>query len=171
MSADPVAPQEPSPSPPLGFWRRRVVQPIRTQLTQGVAPDQIAATLAVGTACSLFPIFGVTSIVNLLVGLGLRMNQAILQSLNQLLGPLQIALILVYVRIGEFIWRSTERHFTLKDMMREFRERSLVDFLQQFGWAGTHALTAWLVTSPLLVAAIYVAVRPAIRRAAKKRAA
>lgn len=171
MSEDPVAPQESSPSPPLGFCRWRVVQPIRTQLTQGVAPDQIAATLAVGTACSLFPFLGFTSILNLLVGLGLRMNQAVLQSLNQLLGPLQIALILIYVRIGEFIWRSTERRFTVQEMLREFRELSIVDFLQQFGWAGTHALTAWLVTSPLLVAGIYVAVRPAIHRASRKRSA
>jgi uncharacterized protein (DUF2062 family) len=146
-----------------------VLQPIRTQLTQGVAPDQIAATVAVGTACSLFPIFGVTSIVNLIVGLGLRMNQPILQSLNQLLGPLQIALILVYVRMGEFIWQSSERHFTLKDMLREFRERSLGDFLQQFGWAGAHALTAWLITSPFLVGAIYLAARPALRRAARRK--
>jgi uncharacterized protein (DUF2062 family) len=146
-----------------------VLRPIRTQLTQGIAPDQIAATLAVGTACSLFPIFGVTSIVNLLVGLGLRMNQTILQSLNQLLGPLQIALILIYVRIGEFIWQSSGRHLTFTGLIREFRERSFPDFLQQFGWAGAHALTAWLITSPFLVAVIYLAVRPVVRRAAKRR--
>jgi uncharacterized protein (DUF2062 family) len=166
MSSAPVAP-DPSPPSTPGFWQRRVVQPIRSQLTQGVSPDQIAATIAVGTACSLFPIFGVTSIVNLAVGLPLRMNQPILQAWNQLLGPLQIALILAYVRLGEVIWRSTENKFTLTEMLREFRERSLVEFLNHFGWAGVHALTAWVLTSPLLVALVYVAVRPILRRAAK----
>jgi uncharacterized protein (DUF2062 family) len=154
---------------PPGFWRRRVLQPIRAQLTQGVSPDQIAATLAVGTACSVFPIFGVTSLVNLGVGISLRMNQPILQTLNQLLGPVQVALILVYVRIGEVIWRSAEHQLTVAQMMREFRERSLWDFLQQFSWAGVHALTAWIVTSPVLVGALYFSVRPAIRRAARRR--
>ena len=169
MSTAPAASEKP-PSPPRpGFWQRRVLRPIRAQLVQGVAPDQIAATLAVGTACSLFPIFGITSLVNLGVGLSLRMNQPILQALNQVLGPLQLALILIYVRVGEFIWQSVERQLTLTEMLREFRERSLWDFLQQFSWAGVHALTAWLLTSPLLIGIIYFALRPVIRRAARRK--
>jgi uncharacterized protein (DUF2062 family) len=167
MNEAPVA--SVSTARPPGFWRRRVLQPIRTQLTQGVSPDQIAATLAVGTACSVFPIFGITSLVNLGVGISLRMNQPILQALNQLLGPVQIALILVYVRLGEVIWRSEEHQLTMGQMMREFHERSLVEFVQQFSWAGVHALTAWVITSPLLVGALYVSLRPAIRRAARRR--
>ena len=169
MSAAPGASDPTVDSPRPGFWRRRVLQPIRAQLTQGVAPDQIAATVAVGTACSLFPIWGVTSLVNLGVGVWLRMNQPILQTLNQLLGPVQVVLILVYVRIGEVLWRSAERRFTLAEMFREFRERSFWEFLEQFGWAGVHALTAWLVTSPLLVGGLYFALRPAVRRAATRR--
>jgi uncharacterized protein (DUF2062 family) len=169
MREAPTTPEN-APQPRPGFWRRRVLHPIRMQLTQGVSPDQIAATVAVGTACSLFPIFGVTSFVNLGVGLTLRMNQPILQTLNQLLGPLQVALILVYVRLGEVIWQSAENHFTLTEMMREFRERSLWDFLQQFGWAGVHALSAWLITAPFVIAALYVTVRPAIRRVARRKA-
>src|SRR5688572_11401433 len=98
MNAAPAA-SEGSPSPPpRGFWYRRVLRPMRAQLVRGVAHDHIAATLAVVTACSLFPIFGITSLVNLGVGLLLRMNQPILQALNQLLGPLQLALILIYIR-------------------------------------------------------------------------
>lgn len=169
MSATPVSSETPPSPPRTGFWRRRVLQPIKVQLTQGASPDQIAATLAVGTACSLFPIFGVTSIVNLGVGLTLRMNQPILQALNQLLGPLQVALILVYVRCGEVVWRSAAHPFTLKEMLREFHARSLGEFLQQFGWAGIHALTAWLLTSPLIIAALYVSLRPAIRRVARRK--
>lgn len=165
------AASEESPSPPRpGFWQRRVLGPIRAQLVQGVAPDQIAATLAVGTACSLFPVFGITSLVNLGVGLSLRMNQPILQGLNQLLGPLQLALILIYVRVGEFVWQSAERQLTLAEMLREFRERSLWDFLQQFSWAGVHALTAWLLTSPFLIGIIYFTLRPVMRRSARRKA-
>ena len=48
-------------------------------------------------------------------------------------------------------------------MLRVFREASLGSFLAQFGWAGVHAFTAWLLTMPLLVAAIYCALRPVLR--------
>lgn len=169
MSATPLTPENPPAQLRPGFWRRRVLQPIKTQLTQGASPDQISATLAVGTVCSVFPIFGVTSLVNLGVGLTLRMNQPILQALNQLLGPVQLALILVYVRFGEVIWHSTAHPFTIVEMLREFRERSLGEFLRQFGWAGVHALTAWALTSPFVIAALYAFLRPAVRRVARRK--
>ncbi|MES2692189.1 MAG: DUF2062 domain-containing protein [Verrucomicrobiota bacterium] len=143
----------------------RLLAPLRAQLTQGVTPDKLALTISVGTVCALFPFLGFTALLNLLVGLVLRLNQPILQTLNQLLGPLQLLLILVYVRAGELLWHaSTESRFTLTDMIRVFQESSVRDFLTRFGWAGIHAFSAWLVTAPLLVAVIYFATRPIFRR-------
>jgi uncharacterized protein (DUF2062 family) len=168
MSTPVVAPASPATPGREGFWRRRIVGPIRAQLTQGVSPDTIALTIGVGTACSIFPFLGFTTLLNLGAGFALRMNHPILQTLNQLLGPVQLLLILVYVRIGEVIWRATDDRFTLGEMMSTFRDANFSEFLQRFGWAGAHALTAWLVTSPLLVAAITLATRPALRRALRK---
>lgn len=148
-----------------GFWRRRLVDPLVALLTQGVTPDRLAATLAVGSVCSLFPFLGATSALNLGVGLWLRMNQPVLQGLNQLLGPVQVAMILVYVRIGERIWRAPEAdRFSLGEMMRAFGELPFTGFLQRFGQAGVHAFTAWALTAPLLMAAIYLPLRPVFRR-------
>lgn len=152
----------------VGFWQRRVLGPIRAQLTQGVAPDAIARALAVGTVCSIFPFLGFTTLLNLGVGLALRMNQPILQTLNQLLGPVQLVLILVYVRLGEVLWRATDDRFTIAELMQAFRDKSLADFIARFGWAGVHAFTAWMLTAPLVLAVVYFAVRPALRRAWRK---
>lgn len=76
-----------APTSRPSFWQRRLVAPLRAQLTQGVTPDRLALTMAVGTACSLLPFLGFTALLNLGVGLVLRLNQPILQTLNQLLGP------------------------------------------------------------------------------------
>jgi uncharacterized protein (DUF2062 family) len=152
-----------------GFWSRRVVDPLVAQLTQGVTPDKLAATLAVGTVCSLLPFLGFTSLLNLAVGLRLRMNQPILQTLNQLLGPLQLILIVGYVRLGESLWRAGENQFTVAEVLRVFREASLGEFLQSFGWAGVHAFTAWALTAPLLIAVVYYATRPVMRKLARLR--
>lgn len=168
MSAASVTPVPAVPAAPPGFWRRRFVQPVLNQLTQGVTPDRIAATLATGTVCSLLPFLGFTTLLNFGVGLALRMNQPILQALNQLLGPLQLALILVYVRGGELLWGHAGEGFTVGEMIREFRDRSFLEFLQQFGWAGIHAATAWALTSPLIAAVLYFASRPLLRRAAAR---
>ena len=81
---------------------------------------------------------------------------------------MQLVLILVYVRVGEWLWQTEGERFTLGEMLRFFREASLGGFLQRFGWAGIHAFTAWAVTNPLLLAVVYYLTRPALRRLASK---
>lgn len=156
--------------PPGTFWQRRVRSPVIALFTQGVTADRVALAFAVGGACSLFPFLGLTSLLNLGAGLWLRLNQPLLQALNQVLGPVQLVLIVVYVRFGEWLWRAPEGRFTLGEMLRVFREADLGAFLHRFGWAGIHAFTAWALTSPLLGAAIYFSLRPALRRLASKAA-
>lgn len=149
------------------MFRRFVIGPIARQLTQGASPEQIARTLAVGTACSVLPFLGLTSLLNLGVGWALRMNQPLLQALNQLLGPVQLALIFVYVRIGEALWGQRGGGFSVTTMLRVFREETFGAFLREFGWAGVHALTAWLVTAPILAAAVYFSARPLVWRVSR----
>ncbi len=153
------------------FWRRRIRAPLLALLAQGLTPDRLALTLGVGTACSLFPFLGFTSLLNLGAGWWLRLNQPLLQTWNQVLGPVQLALILGYVRLGEWLWGARGERFTVGEMLAAFRERSLADFLARFGWAGIHAFTAWAVTTPALVWIVYRLSRPALHRLASKRAA
>lgn len=158
-------------NPPRPFWQRRVRDPLVALFTQGITPDKVALTLGVGTACSLLPFLGLTSLLNLIVGLWLRLNQPLLQTLNQLLGAVQLIMILVYVRLGEWVWQAEGDRFTITEVLQVFRDASIGEFLQRFGWAGVHAFTAWALTAPLLIAAVTYGARPALRRLASKRLA
>ena len=158
-------------TPYRSFWQRRVRDPLIALFVQGLTPDKIALTLGVGTACALFPFLGFTSLLTFGVGLWLRLNQPLLQTFNQLLGPVQLLLIVVYVRLGEWLWQAQDSRFTIAEMLRVFREASIGDFLHTFGWAGIHAFTAWVLTAPVLIASVYFTVRPALRRLASKTAA
>lgn len=153
--------------PRPSFWQRRLVAPLRAQLTQGVSPDQLALTLAVGTACSLLPFLGFTTLLNLVVGFRLRLNQPILQTVNYLLSPVQLALIFVYVRAGEWIWRADPVSLSVPTLIAAFRADPWT-FLERFGLTGVHAATAWLLSVPLIVAALYYPLRPALRRFARR---
>ena len=157
-------------NPAPTFWQRRVVAPLRAQLTQGVTPDQLALTIAVGTACSVLPFLGFTTLLNVGVGLWLRLNHPILQTVNYLLGGVQLALILVYVRAGELIWRAPHLPLSLTQLTADFRADP-GGFFRRFAWSGVHAGTAWLISVPVIVAAIFYATRPALRRLAARRAA
>jgi uncharacterized protein (DUF2062 family) len=141
---------------------------LRTQLTQGVTPDRLAFTLGVGTACSVLPFLGFTTLLNLGAGLWLRLNHPILQIVNYLLGGVQLALILVYIRVGEWLWRAPHQPLSLAQLTADFRADPW-GFFARFAWTGVHAATAWLLSVPLIVALIYWTTRPALRRLAARR--
>jgi uncharacterized protein (DUF2062 family) len=155
--------------PRRSFWKRRLGDPVIALLKQGVTPDKLAATFSVGTAASLFPFLGFTTTLNILVGLCFRMNQPLLQIINYLLAPVHLIMILVYVRIGEWIWSAGDDRFTLTDVVETFRHDSIIEFLQRFGWAGIHAFTAWLISVPLIISALYFPLRPLMHRLATLR--
>lgn len=146
------------------FWQRRLVDPMVEQLTLGVTADQLAMTLAVATTTALFPLLGATTALTLGAGLALRLNQVLLHTVNQLLGPVQLVLILVYVRAGEWLWGAPADHFSVADVVRTFHERGISDFLRRFGWAGAHAVTAWAVSAPLVMLVVYLLVRAPLAR-------
>ena len=163
------AASDPAPAleaPPRSFWQRRLVDPIARQLTQGVTPAKITFTLAVSSVCSLFPFLGFTWLLNLVVGLPLRLNQPIMQTLNQLMTPVHLPMIVVYVKAGEWIWGAKGEAFSVVEMMQNFADLSLGEFLQRFGWIGVYAFTAWIITAPLVFALVYFPLRPVIRRLA-----
>lgn len=173
MSAEPAtgAARDPGTPPAAnrpGFWRRRLLDPILAQLRLGLTPDRVAWTLAVGTACSLFPFLGFTSLLNAAVGFAFRLNQVVLQTLNQLLGPVQLLLILAYIRLGEWLWSAPPQPLSIPAMLRRFEEAGVGQFFREFGLAGLHALTAWVVTSPVLVLVVGFALRPLLRRVAAR---
>src|SRR5262245_45120940 len=64
------------------FWRRRVIGLIVAQLTQGVSPEKIALTIALGSTIAIFPIMGSTTLLCLIVGVWCKLNQPIIQLVN-----------------------------------------------------------------------------------------
>jgi uncharacterized protein (DUF2062 family) len=147
-----------------------VVAPIQAQLLQGTSPDSIALALAVGAACGLFPIFGATTALSLLVGARLRLNHVLMQMVNHLLGPLQLACILLFVRAGEWVWRAPHEPLSVA-AIRQALHDDTAGALRRFGMSGVHAVSAWLLAAPFLVAALFLPLRYVTRTMARRLAA
>lgn len=157
----------PTPAPPASFWQRRVVTPLLTQLRQGATPDGLALTAAVGLACGVFPFLGFTTGLCFLAALALRLNQPVIHVINQLLWPVQLALIAVYVKFGAALFGAEALPFDVAEVQRVFRE-SQAEFWARFGLMGLHALAAWLLTVPLIVGTAYCTLRPVLRRLSRR---
>lgn len=144
-----------------------MLDPIVAQLTQGVTPDRIALTLALGVLCGVFPFLGFTTALCAVVAAALRLNQPIIHVVNQLLWPVQLAGIPLFVALGQKLYGAPPVPVDPTEIARVFAD-SQREFWTRFGLMGLHAFTAWLLVAPFLVAALHFGLRPVLRRLASK---
>jgi uncharacterized protein (DUF2062 family) len=145
----------------------RFLAPVRALLAQGLSPDRIALTLAVGVAIAAFPVIGATTILCTVFALALGLNLPLIQAVNYLGAPLQLVCLLPLMRLGARIFGGMEARRTLSDVVSlvASEPRRAIDVL----WASTwHAIAAWLLVAPASAAILYVALRPVLRKASAR---
>ena len=148
---------------PRGFWRRRLVDPLVDLLAQGLTPDRLALSLAAGLVLGLFPIVGVTTLLCVAAGFAFRLNHLALQLANHLAYPLQLPLVLAFVRLGERLLGAPRVTFDPVALVRHF-ERDATGFLREFGLTGLHGILGWSLVAPVLLLAAFFSLRPLLRR-------
>ncbi|HWZ86942.1 MAG TPA: DUF2062 domain-containing protein [Thermoanaerobaculia bacterium] len=152
------------------FVGRKIRDPIHQQLTQGLSPEKIAATVAVGLCIAVNPIVGTTTILCLAAAWALRLNQPIMQAVNWSSYALQLLLIFPFIRLGEWMFRAPRETRSLERLVAVMKAdpyRAFVDLRATLA----HAFVAWLAVAPVLVAALYLATLPACRALARRVAA
>lgn len=133
------------------FWRERVVAPIVAQLLQGVTPQKMALTIALGFSLGVIPVLGITTALCAVAAVRLRLNQPVIQLVNWLVYPLQLAWLLIFIRLGEWIMHAPQISLSLPELIGKFHE-SPGNFVQEFGMAQLHGVVAWLFIAPFLTA-------------------
>lgn len=159
VSTDPIPT---TPAPARTFWQRRVRDPIVAQLTQGITPQKIALTLAVGSAFALFPILGTTTLLCFLAALALKLNQPITQLINQACFPIHVPAIFLCVRIGEKLFGVHGPRLNIRQMSHLFWNEP-ARFFHDFGATALHAVVAWAIIAPFYVTAVYYISLPIMR--------
>ena len=155
---------EPSVNVRPSRWQRFVREPILAQLRQGITPEKISLTLAVGLALAVFPLLGSTTLLCFLAAWWLRLNQPVIQLVNWMAYPLQLLCLPGFVRFGEFLAQARRVPFSIAQMVTEFRA-SPGKFFHDFGLTGLHGIMGWLVLAPGLGIILYLGLLPLLRRA------
>lgn len=144
------------------FLDRRIRDPIRQQLTQGLSPEKIALTVAVGLCIAVNPIVGTTTILCFVAAWALRLNQPIIQAINWSSYALQLLLIFPFIRLGEWMFRAPRETRSLERLVALMRADPAAAFTDLRTTLG-HAFVAWLAAAPFLVGALYFGTLPACR--------
>jgi uncharacterized protein (DUF2062 family) len=161
---------EPEPaSPPRKrkFWQRWLVDPVLRQLTQGVTPQKISLSLAVGSALALFPILGTTTTLCIVAGVALGLNQPIIQGVNALCTFVYFPLIYAFVRLGDALAGSAKSDLDIPVMISLFTHHPR-DFLHQFGVTALHAILGWSLVAPLWIPLVYFVALGPLQLAARR---
>ncbi len=150
-----------------GFLRRRVGDPVLLLLKQGLVPEKLALSLALGATLGLFPVLGATTALCLVAGLALRLSHPALQLANYAVYPLQVPLILAFVRLGERFSDAAPMPLSVERLLVLFRQDPLA-FLARFGQTGLHGILGWLAVAPFVGGALYAGLLPLLRYTARR---
>jgi uncharacterized protein (DUF2062 family) len=152
-----------TPAAFLKFWRERIITLIVSQLTQGVTPHKIALSIALGFSLGVFPVLGTTTTLCAIAAVRLRLNQPVIQLINWLVYPLQLAWILIFIRLGEWILHAPYMTFSLPELIQKFHD-SPVKFFQEFGLVALQGVVAWLFVAPFLTTLTYSFLLPPLKK-------
>ena len=150
------------------FFKRRLVDPILELLRQGVTPEKLAMSLAFGLGFGIFPVLGVSTILCTVVAIVLRLNLPAIQLVNYLAAPIQLALIIPFVRVGEHLLQLAPQPLSISEGFKLLAS-GVVHAVTVLWDAIVHAALGWIVIGPFVIYALYRLFKPLLTRAAQVR--
>jgi len=159
MSADPA--EKPVQDEDRGYFHRYVGLPFEALILQGSTTRQLSYAIAIGVTFGLFPIMGVSIPFCFLAALVFKAPQPLTHAVNYAMYPLQIPLIYVFVRLGEWIMGAPNVTLAPSAILALART-DMVRFVEEFGLTCLHAMLAWSLSAPFIFVGTFSAVRPII---------
>ena len=149
------------------FWQQRVVGPTMALLKQGLTPEKLALTIALGIGLGIIPVLGSTSLACALAAFAFGLNQPAIQAVNYLVYPLQIALLIPFLKLGSTLFGASPVNWALSEITAMVRADALgtIRALWSVTW---HAVVAWFLVAIPLVLILFIVLRPLLRIVAKR---
>jgi uncharacterized protein (DUF2062 family) len=146
-----------------GFFYRRLFRPVLDLLRQGVTPEKMALSLALGGALGVFPALGCTTLLCTIIAIVLRLNLPAIQIVNYFVYPIQIALLVPFFRWGEKLFRAPHFPISVPQVYALFHASAwnAIKLLWTTIW---HAIVVWGMIAPVFVGLAYLILTPILRR-------
>ena len=151
----------------MAFLRRRVLDPIVGLLRQGVTPEKIALSVAFGAVLGVFPVLGTTTVLCTLAALVWRLNLAAVHAVHFALTPVQLLLIIPFVRVGEGVLDRPPQPLSISAGL-EVLAQGATHAIVVLWDAILHAMLGWVVVGPVAIFVLYRALVPVFERAARR---
>ena len=150
-----------------GFLTRKLFRPLLELLRQGVTPEKLSLSIALGAVFGMLPAIGWNTALCAVIALIWRLNLPAIQMVNYFVYPLQIALLIPFFRLGEKLFRAPHLPISMPQIYEMVRTDlgGAILLLWTTTW---HALVVWALIAPFVAALLYLLILPALRRILKK---
>jgi uncharacterized protein (DUF2062 family) len=142
---------------------RKLIQPFIELLKQGVTPEKIALTIALGISLGVIPVIGSTTMLCTLAAVTLRLNLPAILLVNGVVYPLQLMLLVPFLRAGAWIFRVDSPKLSIGQIFNLIRAN--VWHATTTLWIATmHALVIWLIAGCVASGVVYLVLAALLRR-------
>ena len=129
----------------------------------GITPERLALCIGLGIALGLVPALGTTTLLCTVAAFLFRLNLPAIQLVNYFVYPLRLALLIPFIRAGEWLFGAKSLNLSselIQRMMKEDLWKTIIDL-----WSTTmRALMVWLLIAPIIVALVYLIMMPLLKR-------
>ena len=145
------------------WFYRKLIQPFVELLKQGVSPEKIALTVAIGVSLGVIPIIGSTTMLCTLAAVALRLNLPAIMVVNGAVYPLQLTLLIPFLRAGAWLFRVEGPKLTIGQIFTMIR-LSVWHTITTLWIATMHALVVWLIAGCVASTIVYFVLVLLLRR-------
>jgi len=158
----PVSVSQSSPPAHHSWIYRRGVLPILALLRMGATPRTLAWSIAAGLLIGINPLIGTTTILCLVAAFSFRLNLVASQIANHAMFPLELALLLPFIRLGSRIFHTAAMPLSPHLSLLAARTSPLQLTRQLWMWEW-HAFVVWAAVSVVAAPPIALALTPLLR--------
>jgi len=134
-----------------------------SQLRQGITPEKLALSLALGLVLSAMPVLGVTGILCVAVAAVLRLNQPAIIAANYAATPLQLGLYVPFFEGGAWLFGAPPVSFSVAQVKAELAA-GIWPTMVKYWDANLRAIGAWALVAPLATVLLVALLRPLLAR-------
>jgi uncharacterized protein (DUF2062 family) len=146
-----------------GFVDRHLIAPIEALLKRGINPTHLALSVAVGLVVGVFPVLGATAVLCTLAACCLRLNLIAVHAVHYAATPIQLLLIIPFVRIGEHLAGAAPQSLSVSAGLALIDQGAIVAITTLWD-AIVHAVLGWSVIAPFAMWTAYALARSLLRR-------
>ncbi len=123
---------------------------------EGLSPEKLAFSITIGIICGIFPVFGTTTMLSLLLTGLFRQNLLVVQSVQWTMALFQIILIIPFMQFGAYLLNQQQLHITIEQVKLAFHPGMMAG-IKTIGIFHLYGILTWsLLLFPLASSSYFI---------------